>query len=388
MNIAKWLIIQFLASIGLKLWPYAEPSFKRFKWLGIVMFFSLFIILILSLFLGCATPRSHSIFSLQFSEQAPKVLMSVECRGRKSVQEGVFVCEEKEPKRADVTVKIMPTPGRVIFSDGLQKKVVDFNWRKDGFWIWRKTRLTDTWVPLDFGELNSIFGDVPIAIDVAGFSDSGVIVNRGIIYTRICNDRDIPCSRLIVKYDCAGSIKNTYEGQLGSCSRMSGSSQKFSLPIKTLNYELKKGSKLFVRSGRSTWTLEHTIDAADIEAGEFKFLYPEVLDGPDLFSIAVGQFEQGVLQEYHTHILIVGFNPKWTGIDQPHFIKENGNYEFCIPVTADLMEIVEGNVRRVASKECISWSPLKQVCAYAYDRESGDSQYTCVQGGKEVRYPN
>jgi hypothetical protein len=340
---------------------------------------------------GCGTfsltPRSNSIFGLQFSDQPPRTLIDMTCNGVRRITEGVAVCEEKSPKNPQISIKIMPIPGRVVYSDGLRKKTEDFNWRKGG-WFWKSAIIDTTWVPLDLGELTSIYGDVPLAVSVEGMNDNGIIVNSGVIYTRICNDKDIPCSQLIVNYDCDGKILNTYVGQLGSCARMSGSSQKFSIPIKTPEYTLKAGAKVGVQAGRTGWQFKHEITAQDVEAGEVKFLAPDIQTGPDLFTLNVGQWEQGVLQKYRTNVLIVGSSPKWTGIDRPHYYPTKSGADFCMPTTADLLEVSGDGMLGVVTKECQAWPhPKSQVCAFAYDRESGDQTYACVKNGKEVRFP-
>lgn len=341
---------------------------------------------------GCSSfslsPRSNSIFALQFSEQPPRALIDLTCNGVRHVSEGVAVCEQKTTKSPQIFVKIMPVPGRLVFSDGLSKKPIDFNYRKGG-WIWKEAIIDTTWVPIDIGELNSIFGDVPVAFDVQGLTDKGVINNRGVIYTRICNDKDIPCSKLVVEYDCSGKTLNTYAGQIGACARLSGSSQKFRIPLKTPDYTLKAGAAVRVLSPRDGWVYRHDVTEADVAAGEIKFVYPVVLTGPDLFSITVFQYEQAVLNEYHSYILIDGYSPNWTGIDRPHHVATGGGgLEYCMPFLSDLMEIQEGNSLAVITKECQKWTPPKaQVCAFAYDRESGDQTYSCVKNGKEVRFP-
>jgi hypothetical protein len=336
---------------------------------------------------GCVTPRSASIFGLTFSDQAARALIDMDCNGVRDIYQGVAVCEEKSPRLADVRVKIPPTPGRVIFSDGLSKKVVDFNWRKDGFLWWKRIQLDRPWVPLDIGELSATFGEVPVAFDVAGELDGvGLIVTRGLVYHRICNDRDIPCSRLVVDYECSGRVKNTGDGQLGSCNRMSGSMARFRVPLKTLSYQLVAGAKIQARAGRSAWTIDHTVTDKDVQAGEFKFTYPQVFNGPDLFTVAVYQREQGVPQRYRTNILIVGYDPRWTGIDNPHWLEQKGNIEFCIPMQSELLQITDMGSAQSSSKACASMPASGQVCAFAWDRESGDLTYTCVKNGKEVRW--
>lgn len=375
----RLVLVQFFSMLGLKLWPHVEPFFKRYRRLGLALFIACILGMVLTLFVGCITPRTHSIFALDFSEQAPRVLMKIECRGIIRYAEGVAVCEEKTPRKANIQVKGLPVPGRIVYSDGIKKHVDDFNYTTKGWWIFKKKKIDTTWLPLDIGELNSLYGDIPIAIDVQGKSDSGIINIRGVIYHRVCNEKDIPCSRLVVDFDCSGLTKNTYEGQLGSCARLSGSSQKFRLNLKTPLYALQEGAKIRVRSGRSGWKYEHTVSSTDQAAGEVKFFYPQVMTGPDLIQLSVFQWEQGLLQEYHTTILLVGYSPKWTGIDKPHLVGS----DYCLPFTADLLEVNEPGRIESADKGCISLKTAVDTCAYAYDRESGDASHSCVKLGKE-----
>lgn len=375
------------------------------KFVAAIMMFALF---------GCATPRSNSIFPLNFSDQAARSLMKIKCQGDDHFAEGVFACEEKAPTQADVKVKVMPAPGRIIYSNGITKAIDDFNWRETGFWIFKKKRIDTTWIPLDLGELNSIFGEVPIAFNVqATVKDVGVIVNRGVIYHRVCNDRDIPCSKLVVKYDCAGKIKNTWEGQLGYCSRMSDSSQDFEVPLKTPLYDLPAGSRLIMVSGRSTWELVYTVTKEDAERGYVKIEYPNVYAGPDLIGIRVLSKEQDVTVSRQTHVLIVGFSPKWTGIDKPHYYKDwHGTrrrigrdddwgwdddqkniyrLEWSKPVLSDLMEVVGEKKRKFHVKDKIHMAVPKKgkaICAYAFQRQSGDITWRCLDDKlKEIEHP-
>jgi hypothetical protein len=306
--------------------------------------------------------------------------MDIECHGTQRVFEGVAMCEERSPRKANIKVKIMPLPGRVVYSNGITKKVDDFNYRTSGWWIFKKKKIDTTWAPLDLGELSSLFGDVPIAIDVQAISSVGIINARGVIYHRVCNDKDIPCSRLVVDFDCIGNIKNTYEGQLGSCARLSESSQKFRINLKTPFYDLKEGAKIRIRAGRSGWEYKRDLTAVDVASGEHKFVYPMVMTGPELIQFSVFQWEQGILQEYHTIIMLVGYSPKWTGIDKPHFIAG----EVCTPVLADLLEINEPGRVESAKKGCEEIKRFDKMCAYAFDRESGDVSYSCLKNGQEV----
>lgn len=374
--------IQFFSMLGFKLWPIVEPFFVRRRAIGLLLFLICLLGMIATMFMGCVTPRSNSIFSLNFSDHAPRAIMLVECNGKKSVHEGVAVCEERTPRKANIDVKIMPVPGRIVYSDGITKKVDDFNYLTEGWWIFKKKKIDTTYVRLDLGELDSIYGDQPLAIDVQGQTHVGIINTRGIIYHRVCNDKDIPCSRLIVDFDCVGSIKNTYEGQIGHCARLSGSSQKFQIKTKTPIYELKVGAKIRVRAARSGWTYHHDIDAFDAGNGLHKFLYPVVLNGPELVQFSVFQWEQGILQEYHTIVLLAGYSPQWTGIDKPHW--EPSKREFCMPFTADLLEVVSAGYIGKANSGCVEVKNTASTCAYATDRESGDMTHSCLKNGQEM----
>lgn len=219
-------------------------------------------------------------------------------------------------------------------------------------------------------------------------SGVGLIVARGVVYHRICNDKDIPCSRLVVDYECSGKVKNTGEGQLGSCSRMAGSSEGFRVPLKTLNYQIVEGAKIAIWSNRSTWRMDHVVTAGDVEATEVKFTYPTVFTGPDLFTVQVFQKEQDVPQRYRTNILIDGYDPKWTGIDNPHWLAvDKGQMEFCTPMQADLMQVTDmKSMQTQALTGCTRVPVTGQMCAFSWDRESGDLTYTCVKNGKETRW--
>lgn len=336
------------------------------------------VILLLLFLIGCASIRPGSIIPLSFSEQASTAIMRVECNGVKSEVKGVFVCEEKDPSITKLEVKIMPVPGRVIYSNGLEKKVEDFNWGKEGFLFWKRNIIKDTWVSFDFGELQTVFGDKPIAFDVAGNTKNGVIVNRGIFYHRRCNDRDIPCSHLVVKYECGKEMKNTWSNQLGYCNRMSGSPQAFEIPLKTTGYKLKSGSKLIIVGGRTGFSQVIDITDKDIDLGYIKFSYPSVYSGPDLLGFRINYLAQGVQQFKQTYVLLVGYDPQWTGIDQPHYTIDGSDIEFSLPVLADMMEVV-GKERRVVYSGQQEWGrPATKVCSYAWHRISGDVQKVCL----------
>ena len=382
--------LPFIGFLIKALWPKVEPYFERYKLLALALFIFLLGLLVVGLtgLTGCSlTPRSHSVFKIDFSGQAPRLPIRMLCNGVHKVHTGVAVCEEKAPKQADVSVKIMPYPGRVIYTDGIKPKLIhDFNYKSDGWWIFKNKRINETWVPLDLGEITSIYGDAPVAIGVQALTPKGIIHVRGAIYQRICNDRDVLCSRLIVEYDCAGKVENTHDGQLGSCVRLSGSAQKFRLPIKTLGYAIVEGARIRARAGQTGWTLRKTVTVADVARGEIIFLYPNVLTGPDLVSLAVFNPEQGIIQEYRTDVLLYGIDPKWTGIDAPHWLKERGHPEFCAPILSDFLEVVTDKEHKYADGGCINYSPgASRACAWSGDRESGDISLKCMRGDREYQ---
>lgn len=51
----RLVIVQFLSAVGLKLWPYCEPLFKRYRTLGMALFLACVLGMIATLFLGCAS---------------------------------------------------------------------------------------------------------------------------------------------------------------------------------------------------------------------------------------------------------------------------------------------------------------------------------------------
>ncbi|RYF21783.1 MAG: hypothetical protein EOO77_05370 [Oxalobacteraceae bacterium] len=331
-------------------------------------------------------PRTALQLGQHYGDQPPRALIDLECGARRGITAGVATCELNQSAKTSAWVKIMPVPGRVVFSDGVTKVPIDFNYRKDNGWIWKNTIIDRTWVPLDIGELATIFGDVPVAFDVQGQSSDGVINNRGLIYTRVCDDKVTPCSRLEYDYDCGRRTQTAKAGVIGSCIRISGSSQKIRVPVATAGYKLRAGSRLVIHSPADGWSLKHDLTDKDVSDGQVLVTYPSVQSGPDLLSLVVFQKDEA---ELHGSLLIVGHPAEWTGIDRPHLVTNtDGTVDACIPFRANLLEIAEGEKVQTLTTDCIRWGkPKEQVCAYAFDRESGDQTYSCVKAGRDVRFP-
>lgn len=57
MQLIKLAIVHFLSSLGLKLWPHAEPFFKRHRRLGLALMLICMLAMFLTLFVGCALFR-------------------------------------------------------------------------------------------------------------------------------------------------------------------------------------------------------------------------------------------------------------------------------------------------------------------------------------------
>jgi len=342
-----------------------------------------------SLGIGCATPRSSALIPIRFSEQSPRLLMRTECNGQRFTTQGMVVCEQKSPSAAVVSVKVPPIEGRVVYSNGELKKTEDFNWYpKEGFWLWKKKPIKDTWADLDLGEINADFGDWPVAMDVMGVSSVGVINTRGILYYRICDDQDVPCSRLVVEFQCGGHSKATGEGKLGKCDRIAGSAQTFTIKLKTASYAAK-GAKLYVSVPRNGIEKSITMTESDESKGEFKFELPGILSGPTLVGFRLSWYEGQELKRYDTRILLHGSPPEWIPLDTPHaLIKGNGTADLVRPVLSDLLEANRYDANGVltrkgySSGKMIEGFPLPstngKTCVYAWSRDSSDCAVSCL----------
>jgi hypothetical protein len=358
----------------------------------------LLILISLVLVTGCATPRSHGILGINYSEQPARVVMRWECNGESFTTQGTGVCEQKAPSQAKVSVKIPPLEGRVVYSNGQLKATEDFNWYpKQGFFLWKKKPIKDTWADLELGEIASSFGDWPVALDVIGVHpDVGTIVTRGLLYHRICNDVDIPCSKLEVTYECAGYVKGTRAGVIGKCERMSGSAQGFHVQLKGLNYQARPGAKVYFSAPRLGIQTSYTPNEQDFAASEVILELPQVLNGPTLVGIRMAWLEDGKTKQVETRILVVGFAPEWTGLDEPHWRDAGATLEFVKPVLSDVLEanLYEGRElrKKVFSRDRITSFPKPRgtelACAFAWQRDSSDQTVLCLNSRlEEVRTP-
>lgn len=350
--------------------------------------------MLMALFLsGCASLRSSPLLPIDFSAEPPRAAIRGVCDGESFTTQGTVVCEQKEPTPANISVKVPPTEGRVIYSNGQLKRTDDFNWYpKAGFWIWKKKPIKDTWVDLDLGEIASVFGDWPVALDVVANSDAGIIDTRGVIYYRVCNDKDIPCSSLAVQYECAGHAKSTAPGQIGKCERMSGSAEDFIVNLK----DAKPGAKLYFVARRLGLKQSITITDADLGSGLKKLETPPLPSGPTLVDFALDWWDGNTLKHEETRVLVVGFDPNWTGLDQPHFLDRGDHLDWVKPVFSDIMEtnVYRGRdmkEKKFGAGKVISAGKPGQgevACAYAWQRDAADLSIECLdQNLNEVTIP-
>jgi hypothetical protein len=347
---------------------------------------------------NCASLRSNTVFGLQFSQQPARAFIRATCNGQSFTTQGTVVCEQKEPSQADISVKVLPLEGRVVYSNGQLKKTEDFNWYpKEGFFIWKKKPIKDTWISLDLGDVASTFGDWPVSMDIMAVSDDGVINTKGIIYHRICNDTDIPCSRLVLNYECAGHNSFTGLNKIGKCDRLAGSEQAFAVQLKTPNYEVKSGAKLYLSVPRKLIATAIDISDSELSAGIKKFEVPAIETGPTLVGARVVWYDGLVKKSAETRVLIVGTMPEWTGLDQPHYMDKNDNIDFVQPVLANLMEVNSYDktgalVSKKFGKDKLIKFPKPEAdqiaCAFAWQRDSSDLEAVCLDKNmNEVHVP-
>jgi hypothetical protein len=365
---------------------HASPALKPRGSAGLELGLGILIALAAS---GCATPRSHSIFGLQFSDQPPRVAIRSECNGQIFSTQGVVVCEQKQPSQAKVSVKVPPLEGRVVYSNGQLKKTQDFNWYpKEGFFIWGKKPVKDTWVDLDLGEINATFGDWPVALDVTAVSPVGIVNTRGILYHRICNDQDLPCSRLVVEFDCAGFHKATAAGQIEKCVRLSGSGQAFSVKLAGPGYQATAGARVYLSVPRLGIERAIPVGKPELEAGAVKIETQELPTGPTLVLIRLAYLDaSNKTVNVETRILLVGHDPAWTGLDQPHYMSKDDHIDWVRPVLSDLMEVTTYNAGEMKARQFSSSQMMSGIqapkdsevsCAFAWARESSDLSIVCL----------
>lgn len=337
---------------------------------------------------GCATPRSSGVIGINYAEQPPRVLMRWECNGKAFTTQGVGVCEQRSASAAKVSVKIPPLEGRVVYSNGQLKQSEDFNWYPKKGFIWKKTPIKDTWADLELGEIAATYGDWPVALDVIGVDpEVGVIVTKGVIYHRVCDDVSVPCSKLVVKYECAGETKQTGPGEIGKCKRMAGSPQAFRVNLDGAT----PGSKVYLSAPKLGINQSFTPDQGALDAHELRIEVPNVPTGPMLIGIRLAYIKDGAIQRAETRILMMGFSPDWTGLDQPHYIDQGGHIDFVKPVLADALEVnlYQGQelvsrdftLDRVSSIRKPKGSEI--ACAFAWQRDSSDQVVICLNSSLE-----
>lgn len=341
-----------------------------------------FHILVFSMLLACATPRSFSILGTDYASQPPRVTMRWECNGKTFSTQGVGVCEQKTTSTAKVSIKVPPVSGQIVYSNGQLKETQDFNWDQP----------LDAWSPLDLGEIASTFGDWPVALDVIGMSSRGTLVTRGVIYHRVCDDVTVACSRLVVKYECSGVEKFTSAGEIGKCSRLSGSAQAFRVSLN----EARPGAKVYLSAPAIGLNQTFTPDVATFASGELKIEVPNVPVGPMIVGVRLSWVEFGAIKNIETRILMMGFSQEWTGLDQPHFSATGPAIDFTKPVQADMLEVnlydAGELVRREYSGNRVTGFPKPRdaqiVCAFAWARDSSDQTQICLDANlSEVRVP-
>jgi hypothetical protein len=159
---------------------------------------------------------------------------------------------------------------------------------------------------------------------------------------------------------------------------MSGSPQAFRVQLKGAAYEARPGAKLYVTAPRAGLQLTLTPSEADFAAGEIKLELPQVLNGPTLVGIRMAWLEGGKTPAGRDPVLVVGFAPEWTGLDQPHWLDRGSSIEFVKPVLSDVLEanLYEGHElkRKVWSTDKITSFSKPQgaqvACAFAWSRDS------------------
>ena len=361
------------------------------------------IVLIMLTMAGCASTRSGSIFGLNFSDMPPRAFIRGQCNGQTFTTQGLMVCEQNSKTTSDISVKIPPLQGRVVYSNGQFKKTDDFNWYpKEGFLFWKKKPIKDTWVPLDLGEVQSVFGDWPVALDISAVSKVGVINTRGIIYYRVCDDKTVLCSHLVVEYMCQGVEKKTGDNVIGKCDRMAGSPHDFTVSLSGPTYKATEGGRLYVSAPRSGFTKVIELTAKEVEDGKITFSLPAILSGPTLVGFRLAYYEGSTIKTVETRVLLVGTSPDWTGLDQPHYltdysvVDESGNstskIKFVQPIMGDQMEVDRYAAdkslkeKKFTTDNEINFDKPKDgqtVCAFAWQRDSSDLTAVCLNNKLE-----
>lgn len=324
--------------------------------------------------------------------------MRWECGEKLQVVQGIGTCEQKLPSPASVSVKIPPIEGRVVYATNQIKRTADFNYYpKEGFLFWKKRPIRDSWVDLDLGEIASDSGDWPVAFDVVGnHADLGVTVTRGVLYHRVCDDMRAPCSKLEYTFLCQGKETSVKAGEIGSCQRLSGTSQSLTVKIKTPNYSANVGARLYVTVPRLGIAKSIPIEEPELSRGEVVVDLPEIPIGPTLVAMRLSYYEGKSPRSFEGRSLFAGFSPNWTPLDEPHLVPDGDEVKVYPPVFSDFSEMVlfqgQDPVKRdFGSKKSFSSPKPKSnqvLCGFAWSREASDLHAACLDSsGKAVGVP-
>lgn len=350
-------------------------------------------LLLASLILGgCASLPTAPV---NLVDQPARAVIRYQCGDELLSAQGTVACEQKGSSPSRVFVKVPPLEGRVVYSTGELKKTGDFNWHpEEGFLLWKERPLKDTWVPLELGQ---VFGNWPVAIDVLALNGSeGVVTTRGLVYHRVCNDLDTPCSKLVTRFYCAGEERETGLGKIGACDRMAGPTQTIEVLLKAGHYSARSGGKIYLSAPKLGLKQSYTLKESDIARGSFKVDLPEVKPGATLVLLAMDWLEGGKLAQTETRILFNGYSPDWAGLDKPHPADRGTSLDWVKPFMADILEVdlYRGQtlVKKAYSRGKISGFPkpaLGEVaCGFAWQRAASDLSYVCLNHlGQEVGVP-
>lgn len=347
---------------------------------------------------GCTTTdiRTDAVFGVDFSDQAPRLLIDLECNGHRVLQRGIATCEERSNSLAKATIKVPPLEGRMVYSNGDFKKTEDFNWYpEEGFFIWRKRPIKDTWIQLNMAEMAPEAGDNPISVEVSGIDKkNGVISSRGIFYHRVCDDLATPCSKVVVAQECRGIYQEANEGEIGSCDLMVGSSHKLMVKVDGPSYKVT-GGKLYVAAARISLGRSIDVKESDLLQGYVVVDIPSVPKGAMLVSLRF-VWQSGLeRKEANGKVLLHGTVPEWTPMDDPHVYQRESKkpLAFVMPVLGDLLEVIAYHGETVATRYYttdkmipLNPAPFTKVCAYAWQRSNLDLTYVCVdKNGAETK---
>lgn len=354
--------------------------------------------LVATAFTGCASLRSDILSGVDWNDQAPRALYRATCDGIEEVAQGIWACEWRVGAPApQVLVKVPPVQGRVTYSDGLTRQTEDFNWwPEEGFWIWKKRKVSDTWIDLGLAAL-SRDGSTPVVVDVAGVhKDVGVLSTKGVVYLRQCDGAGKPCSDLPIVQDASG-CKSRPRGGLAVCERLSGTGHTFAVGLRSSAWQIPVGAtspRLFVASARAGMAESFDLSPADLALGLKEIQVKSVPKGPALVSMRLTWKEGLDTVRKEGRLLLYGTDPSWTPADRPHNLVKDGvrsTADFVKPVLSDILEVVSYRNGQVVSRQFttdrvgVRLANTDLTCAYAWSRSSMDLSWSCIDGdGREA----